>query len=457
LQHATSGCCPTVSSSKSKLSSGHLLQKLPRAPEYWVAFSGGVDSHVLLQLLAEARRQLPGPLAAVHVNHQIQQQSGDWEIHCRSACDELQVPFHLLRVQGRARAGESPEAAARTARYRALAEWLPTHAVLTTAQHLDDQAETLLLQLLRGAGPRGLAAMPENSALGRGRLLRPLLETSRKAIVSYAREHRLRWIEDPSNTDTRYDRNLLRQRIIPELQQHWPGLSKVLARAASHQADQLELAQALAVLDYPACCRSDSSRLSVSALHCLSPARQRNLLRYWLERAGLPLPSRVLLERIRAEMLAGRQDASPLVHWPGAEVRRFRDGLYCMTPLPSHDPTRRYRWDFRAPLSLDHAGGTLSATAVTGGGLRIDDRDGTMDIRFRRGGETLQPAGRRHRHRLKKLFQEWGVPDWERDRVPLVYSNGALIAVAGFCICAGCLAAAEQTGLDLRWSRMPET
>ncbi|MGI9321112.1 MAG: tRNA lysidine(34) synthetase TilS, partial [Thiogranum sp.] len=218
-----------MNSSKSKLTVEHLLKKLPRAREYWVAFSGGVDSHVLLHLLAEARRQLPGSLAAVHVNHQIQQQSGDWEIHCRSVCEELRVPFHLLRVQGKARAGESPEAAARTARYRALADWLPTDAVLTTAQHRDDQAETLLLQLFRGSGPRGLAAMPENSALGRGRLLRPFLETSRQAIVSYARAHRLRWIEDPSNTDTRYDRNLLRQRIMPELQQQWPGLSKVLA------------------------------------------------------------------------------------------------------------------------------------------------------------------------------------------------------------------------------------
>ena len=457
MQHATRGCCLTVNSSKSKLTVAHLLQKLPRAPQYWVAFSGGVDSHTLLQLLAEARRQLPGSLAAVHVNHQIQQQSGDWEIHCRSVCEELRIPFHLLRVQGKARAGESPEAAARTARYRALAEWLPTNAVLTTGQHQDDQAETLLLQLFRGAGPRGLAAMPENSALGRGRLLRPFLEISRKAILSYAREHRLRWVEDPSNTDTRYERNLLRQRIMPELQQHWPGLGKVLARAAGHQADQIELAQTLAALDYRACCRSESGCLSVSALLCLSPARQRNLLRYWLEQAGLPLPSRVLLERIRAEMLSGRQDASPLVHWPGAEVRRYRDGLYSMTPLPPHDPARRYRWDFREPLSLDQAGGILSATAVTGGGLRVDDGAGTMDIRFRQGGEALQPAGRHYHHRLKKLFQEWGAPDWERDRVPLVYSNDALIAVAGFCVCEGFQATAEQAGLDLQWSRMPES
>lgn len=446
-----------MNTSKSKLTAGPILQKLPRAPRYWVAFSGGVDSHVLLQLLSEARSQLPGCVAAVHVNHQIQQQAGDWEIHCRSICEQLRIPFHLLRVQGRARAGESPEAAARTARYRALADWLPGDEVVVTAQHQDDQAETLLLQLFRGAGPRGLAAMPENSALGRGRLLRPFLEISREAILAYARQYRLRWIEDPSNTDTRYDRNLLRQRIMPALQQHWPGLSKVLARAAGHQADQVELAGALAVLDYRDCRHSDSACLSISALQGLSPARQRNLLRYWLELAGLPLPSLVLLERIRAEMLAGRPDASPLVHWPGAEVRRYRDGLYSMIPLPQHDTASRYRWDYRKPLSLDAAGGVLTASAVQGSGLRLEAQAAAVEIRFRQGGESLQPAGRRHHHRLKKLFQEWGVPDWERERVPLIFTNGALIAVAGLCVCEGFQASAGQAGLDLRWSRLPES
>jgi len=169
------------------------------------------------------------------------------------------------------------------------------------------------------------------------------------------------------------------------------------------------------------------------------------------------LPSRVMLERIRVEMLSGRRDAAPLVDWPGAEVRRFRDGLYSMRPLPLQDTAGCYRWDFREPLSLDRAGGVLSATVVTGRGLRVGGRAGAMDIRFRQGGERLQPAGRRHHHRLKKLFQEWAVPDWERNRVPLVYSNGTLIAVAGLCVCEGFQATAEQTGLHLRWSRMPES
>jgi tRNA(Ile)-lysidine synthase len=446
-----------VNLSKNRLSAESVLDKLPRAAEYWVAFSGGVDSHALLDLLAAHREALPGTLAAVHVNHQIQQQSGDWEVHCRAVCEELGVAFHLLRVHGKARRGESPEAAARTARYRALAEWLPQAAVLITAQHRDDQAETLLLQLFRGAGPRGLAAMPVVSTLGRGRLLRPMLQVSREAIVSYARRRRLRWIEDPSNTDTRYDRNLLRLRIMPELQQHWPGVGKVLSRTAEHQADQVELARALAALDYPACRGGGFARLSRGALQRLSPARQRNLLRYWLERVGLPLPSRVLLERIREEMLPGRPDSSPLVRWPGAEVRCFRDSLYCMSPLPEHDAGAVYRWACPQPLKLEQAGGVLSAAAVQGSGLRVRDHDAVLEIRFRQGGEILQPAGRRHHHRLKKLFQEWGVPEWERDRVPLVCAGDGLMAVAGFCVCEGFRAGAEQTGFVLHWSRLPES
>ncbi len=446
-----------MSSSKSKLPAERILKELPPASQYCVAFSGGVDSHVLLQWLSAQRHQLPAPLAAVHVNHQIQAQSSDWEVHCRTVCAELDVPFHVLRVAGRARRGESPEAAARTARYRALADWLPSGAVLLTAQHQDDQAETLLLQLFRGAGPRGLAAMPRYSALARGRLSRPFLGVSREAIVDYAQEHQLRWIEDPSNADIRYDRNLLRQRIMPQLRRHWPGLNKVLARAAGHQADHVELADDLAAMDYRICWRTDSACLSISALLGLSSARQRNLLRYWLERTGLSLPSRVLLERIRAEMLPGRKDANPLVHWPGAEVRRFRDCLYSMVPLPVHDPASVYRWNFFEPLKLEQAGGVLSARAVRGSGLRVDDRFAVVDIRFRQGGETLQPVGRRHRQRLKKLLQEWGVPEWERDRIPLLYRGDRLVAVAGFCVCEGFHATAEQKGLILHWSRMPKS
>ena len=445
-----------MSSSKNNLRPARVLKQLPRAPHYHVAFSGGVDSHVLLHLLAEQRGVLPGRLAAVHVNHHIHQRSGDWEIHCRSVCEELDIPCRFLRVDGKARRGESPEAAARTARYRALADWLPADAVLLAAQHQDDQAETLLLQLLRGAGPRGLAAMPVVASLGNGRLVRPLLDFRRRDILEYAHQHQLRWVEDPSNTDTRYDRNLLRHRVMPELQQHWPGLSKVLARAAAHQADQLELANALAVQDCASCRCADAS-LSLSELRALSPARQRNLIRFQVAALGLPLPSQAVLARILEEVMTSREDARPCVHWPGAEVRRFHDRLCIMAPLPVQDPAGRYAWDLRDPLVLEHAGGVLSVNHVAGKGLRMPANTGDIQVRFRQGGERLQPAGRAHHHRLKKLFQEWRVPDWERERVPLVYQGEQLVAVAGLCVCEGFQTGVNERGLGLHWSRMPES
>jgi len=430
-----------------------LLNRLPPAPAYWVAYSGGIDSHVLLHLLAARRAELPAPLAAVHVNHQLQRHSGDWEIHCRAVCEELGVGFHLLRVEAQPRRGESPEAAARTARYRGLADWLAPDAVLVTAQHLDDQAETLLLQLFRGAGSRGLAAMPERARLGSGWLVRPLLDVRREAIRAYAEQQRLRWVEDPSNTDLRYDRNLLRQRVMPDLERHWPGIARVLARAAAHQADQLELADTLAAMDLGDCSLKDARCLSLASLAELSPARQRNLLRNWIATHRLPLPPQVVLERIRAEMLPSRDDASPLVHWPGAEVRRFRDRLYVMAPLPQPDGDAGRRWDLTEPLALDGAGGRLSAHPVADGGLRSPAQGSRVEVRFRQGGETLQPAGRAHHHALKKLFQEWGVPDWERGRVPLLYIDNTLAAVAGLCVCEGFQARAAEPGLALHWSR----
>jgi tRNA(Ile)-lysidine synthase len=441
-----------VSSSKSRALDS-IVTGLPPASRYWVAYSGGVDSHALLHILARHRRALSAPVAAVHVNHQIQHQSGDWELHCRDVCTELEVPFSVLRVDGRRRRGESPEAAARTARYRGLSEWLADDAVLLTGQHRDDQAETLLLQLFRGAGPRGLAAMPVSAPFGRGRLVRPLLGFGRRDIEVYAHRQRLRWVEDPSNTDTRYDRNLLRQRILPALAERWPAISSVLSRAASLQSDYAELADALAAIDYSDCRTGDSRSLSVAAVRCLSPARQRNLLRHWIDAGGFAPPPQAVLEPVREQMLGGRCDANPLVQWSGAELRRYRDRLYLMAPLPVHDARRSLAWPDFEELHIASAGGVLSAIPVHGRGLRRPAQGERVEIRFRQGGEMLQPAGRGHRHALKKLFQEWGVPDWERARIPLIYIDGRLAAVAGLCIGEPFRPRPGEAGLALDWSR----
>ncbi len=435
------------------LDSGRILEKLPRSNEYRVAYSGGIDSHVLLFLLARIRDQLPGELIAVHVDHGIQQQSGDWEIHCQATCAELGVPFQSIRVEGRARRGESPEAAARAARYRGLAAGLPRDAILLTAQHRDDQAETLLLQLFRGAGVRGLASMPEQMPFGQGRLVRPLLSSSRREIVACARQHRLRWVEDPSNTELHYDRNFVRRELLPQLLGRWPSIAVTLSRAASHQADQLELAAVVATQDYQLCLDRHPLRLKLDQTRLLSAARQRNLLRFWIEHNGYPLPSSAVVERILQETLHSRGDASPLVHWPGAEIRRYRNSLYLMAPLPTHDAAQIIPWEPGAALQLEHAGGELTSSGKPGEGLVVEAPAAELSIRFRQGGERLQPAGRGQHHELKKLLQEWQVPPWERSRIPLIYIGGTLVAVAGLCVADGFLAAADETGRVLHWSR----
>ncbi len=441
-----------MSTWKSETFRASLLNQLPAAPVYCIAYSGGVDSHVLLHAMALLADALPAALTAVHIDHQLLPQSGEWATHCRAVCAALGVPFEVLQVDASPAGGESPEAAARRARYQALAGWLPGDAVLLTAQHREDQAETLLLQLFRGAGPRGLAAMPLVTPFGAGRLARPLLEHSRADILAYARQQRLRWVEDPSNNDLRYDRNLLRRELLPAIRQRWRGVHKVLARAARLQADQAELAAALAQIDLERCRGGDHvGQLACRPLLEMSRARQFNLLRHWIDSNGLPIPARTVLDQLVDSVLWARRDASPRLQWPGAEVRRYRDHLYAMPPLPPTDNTARFTWNINEPLRLPD-GSLLTATAATGSGLRVDG-DAWLEIRFRQGGEVLQPAGRQGHHALKQLFQEWRLPDWERSRVPLVFRRGVLVAVADFCVCEGFQALSGQPGCALRWSR----
>ncbi len=428
--------------------------RLPPAPAYWVAFSGGLDSRVLLELLARDRARLPGPLGAVHIDHGLQADSARWDEHCRRVCERLGIDYAGLRVDAAPAAGQSPEAAAREARYRALREWLPGGAVLLTAQHRDDQAETLLLQLLRGAGPKGLAGMPARAPFGAGLLLRPLLEVPRQALRAWALERGLDWIEDPSNADTRYDRNYLRHRVLPVLAQRWPAAARTLARAAAQQAEQAGLAQALAAIDLRDCRAAGADRLSVARLEALPEPRRSNLLRRWVAERGLPPPPRRVLARVTPELLRCRADAIPCVHWPGAELRRFRDHLYLSAPLPPPPAGVRLEWRPAGSLELPAAGGVLEARAVAGRGLDAARFGEVLEIRFRRGGERLRPAGRGHRHALKKLLQEAGVPAWERVRLPLVYAAGELVAVPGLWVAEGCQAGPGQPGLALEWSRL---
>ncbi len=430
-----------------------VIEQLPPARRYWVAYSGGLDSHVLLHSLSAVRYSLPAEkLCAVHVNHGLSPAADEWARHSAAICDELNIPCRLLEVDARPGKGESPEAAARTARYRAIVSLLEATDGLLTAHHQDDQAETVLLQLLRGGGPRGLAAMPRWDVFGSGWRGRPLLDFSRSELQSYAQSEGLHWEEDESNSDTGIERNFLRQDVIPLLRSHWPALGATLSRAAGNSAEAAKLLDQLAARDFVI---QPDGGLSISQLEALDSCRQRNLLRYWIKQCALPLPASVHLQRILDEILPAAVDAMPLVNWAGAEIRRYRDRLYAMPPLPLHDSSKILDWKM-TEIFCPVGGGALRATKVSGYGIKQAlCRDARITVRFRQGGECCQPAGRTHTHKLKKLLQEQGIPPWQRGRIPLIYLDTELAAVAGLFVCEPFQAGSNERGLKISWGSAP--
>lgn len=432
-----------------------ILENLPQARRYCVGYSGGLDSHVLLHLCAASRDAgHAADFRAIHVHHGLQAGADAWSAHCAETCRALDMPLSIVRVDARALPGESPEEAARRARYRALAERLSEGEALLVAQHRDDQAETLLLQLLRGAGLAGLAAMPAWAPFGPGFLGRPLLEFARAELLAYARSRGLAWIEDPSNADPRFDRNFLRARIVPMLEERWPGMCKALARSARHCAEAERRLAELAEDLYRSALRADGVSLSVAQLQTFSPTDRKLVVRQWLKSAGARMTSEAILERILHEAIPAASDKNPAIRWREGEIRRYRDGLHLLPPLPPFDAAARMAWDGIAPLSLAQNNGSLHIASTQDRGIAREAwRRGAVSVRYRQGGERCRLPGREGTHELKKLFQEAGVPPWVRERMPLIYVGEALAAVGDFCVCEDFAGQAGEDTLALTWRR----
>jgi tRNA(Ile)-lysidine synthase len=430
-----------------------ILRELSAVSRFLVAYSGGCDSHVLLHAAARmAKRGIAQSLHAVHIDHGLHASSAEWARHCAAVCAELAVPFTLLQVDARPGTGESPEAAARRARYRALTGLMKPGDCLLTAHHQDDQAETLLLQLLRGGGPHGLAGMPAVIAFAAGLHARPLLAFPRDALRRYAQEHALRWVDDPSNIDSGFDRNYLRNHVLPALRERWPAAARVLARGAGHQAEAAQLLDVLAAEDLRRCEAADHT-LRISALLELDTVRQRNLLRYWLKSLGFNLPDTVRLAQVQQDVLHAAEDRSPEVDWEGVTVRRYRDHLYASTPCVPAEVDTVLPWNLTRTLPLPD-GGSLVAVPAHGRGVKSAlCPGGAVTVRYRRGGESCQIARRGVSRPLKKLLQEAGVPPWERERIPLIYVGDQLAAVAGYWVCAPYLADEDEEGIAFEWRR----
>ena len=403
-----------------------LKQLLPwrNAAAWRIAFSGGLDSTVLLHLLATLSKShsLP-PLSAIHVHHGLQPAADAWPDHCRSICASLGVPLHVINVQ--VQPGASLERAARDARYGAFVAALHRHEVLLTAQHRDDQAETLLFRLLRGAGVRGLAAMPRQRALGAGELLRPLLDVSREALEAYATQQGLSWIEDPSNDDHRHARNYLRQRVFPVLTERWLQASRVLARSAAHMSEAQGLLDDLARIDLASAATPGAfdwlglPSLALEPLRVLPPARQRNALGFWLApMTTLPDSDHwVGWDSLRD----AQEDARPVWRLAGGELHRAGGRVWWLSDHWLRPVAGPVDWPLPGtPLALPDNGRVALSGKIPAGPLCV---------RYRQGGEVMQLPGRGHRD-LKRLLNENGVPAFIRGRLPLLYQGDQLRAIA---------------------------
>jgi len=396
-----------------------------------VALSGGLDSTVLLHAMSILARARDFSLRALHVDHGLQAASREWAESCGRLCADLGVSLTVLRPGIAPEPGDSVEAAARDARYAALAGELARNERLLTAHHGDDQLETVLIQLLRGAGVAGLAAMPARSRCGAGWQLRPLLGIERATIRAYAEQHGLSWIEDPMNAALRFDRAWLRARVLPAIRERWPAAAATVSRSAAHLAEASRLLDAQASADVAD--MLDDGRLSLAALWCLDGDRQTHVLRWWLRQAGMRPPSAARLTAALRMFREARDDASPVLRWKDGELRRYRGRLYALPPLGP-------------------GLGQFGLVPGRGGGLPADTR---WTIRFREGGESLRPHAGRPRKRLKDLCQEAGIVPWMRDRLPLVFTEGRLAAVGDLWLDADIALPPGEPSLRPLWSDRP--
>lgn len=419
------------------------LRELPPTP-LCVAYSGGLDSSALLHALAASAQARAQGLRAWHVHHGLHPQADAWAAHCARICAGLGLELTVSRVSVEAGRGDGPEAAARRARHAAFAAGLGAGETLVLAHHRDDQAETLLLRLLRGSGPDGLAAMREHRDCGRGALWRPLLALSRAQLQAYAQAQGLEWIDDPSNADPAFDRNFLRLRVLPLLRERWPQADAAFALSARLQDEAAQLLERDDALALAAARSLDPQALSRSALRGLAPARRARVLRRWIAGLGLPPLPAAGVARIEDELLDARADAEAEFAWHGAVVRAWRDLLHAQPQRPALPADWSADWDGRAALALPDGGQwRLLGTEAFPAPLRAHAR---------RGGERIVLPGRSHGHALKQALQDLGVPPWERRRLPLLSDAGGELLAAGDLLYSARLDAwLRERGARLIW------
>jgi tRNA(Ile)-lysidine synthase len=428
-----------------------LAPYLTRSRRVWIALSGGLDSMALLDMCV----QLHHPnalLCPVHINHGVNSQAEAWRAHCEAAAARYGLTLTSTTLQLHFQAGDSKEAVMRQARYDALGVYMAPEDLLFTAHHADDQAETLLLQLLRGAGVDGLAAMPAVAPFASGLLLRPLLTYSRADLLAYAEQKQLQWVEDDSNQNLQFDRNFLRHTILPLLKNRWPSVATTLTRSSQHCGEAKQLLDKLAQQQLTWLQQELPQRcLSLSRLQTLDDIQQRLVLRAWFKQNQVVMPSEKKLAHIQTDILAARPDAQPCVTWWGGKkdlqralvsIRRYRDTLFLQAEVQRAQVKSPVVWDLTAPLQLPEQLGSLSVVLSGTTGLSVARLQAqSVTVRFRPQVSTS----------LQKMWQQVGVPPWLRNYVPLIYSGERLAAVVGYWQDKLFNASPAETGITIEW------
>ncbi len=425
-------------------------------PDLIVALSGGVDSIVLLHLAFAYAQEKQLRCIAVHVNHGLSQNAFDWEQTCQSHCDLLSIPLYIERVKLVVSAQDSLEDVARKARYQALDKHMLATSLLLTGQHQDDQAETFFLALKRGSGPAGLSSMPAIMPLSKGYKCRPLLFCSRSEIEQYALDHQLGWVEDESNKDTRFDRNFLRHQVLPSLVQRWPSFASAVSRSAQLCAEQESL---LGELLLPKLEQSQNllQGISIPFLDEQSDLARNMLLRLWLKKFAISLPSQKQLQVLWHEVAKAKEGANPSLTLAKVQFRRFQQHLYC---LPHYQDLSAWQSELNARLELPDGLGHLSLLAKTqDSSVALDDdslrlraplANEKVSVAFNVSGLVAHPENRQHSRKMKKLYQEYGIPSWLRSRMPMIFYNQKLAAVAGLFVCQSF----SGTEYELCWHKL---
>ena len=418
---------------------------LPAHSSILVGLSGGVDSVVLLHLLKELSVRFSWQLAALHVHHGISRNADEWARFCADLCARHHIPLRVEHVDIAPLRAHGIEAAARKLRHEVLSSQPCDFVAL--AHHDDDQAETLLLQLLRGAGVRGASAMPFHvKRAGSPDLLRPLLHCSRQKILDYAEAHQLRWIEDESNADDNHPRNYLRHRVLPLLGERFPAYRDTLSRSAQHFAEASNLLDELAQHDAKQTIEGET--LAVATLQALSPPRAKNLLRYFLHGLGAPMPQAVQLDDMLQQLCNAREDAAVCISYGEWQVRRYQGKVYALRALGEFDQGFVLPWRGEAELDWAALGTRLHFKHTDSSGISLAKlQRAPVTLRLRRGGETLRPHPDAATRTLKNLLQEHHVPPWQRDRLPLLYCGKELVCVPDVAIAAEYQAVGDEVGI----------